>query len=353
MQPILSEISTVYFGGEAFAALGDHLETHNYSKIFVLVDENTRPHCLQTLKNEVSNVGSATVLEVVSGEVNKTLETCGKLWQELSDCDADRKSLVINLGGGVLTDMGGFVAATFKRGIHFVNIPTTLLSMVDASVGGKTGVDLGALKNQVGVFEQPQMVLVAPQFLKTLEQRQLNSGYAEMLKHGLILDRDYWELLKTKSATEDLAPQIHHSVALKNQVALADPTEKGLRKILNFGHTLGHAVESYFLESTIHPTLLHGEAIAVGMIMEAYLSYKLTGLSAEDLQDIRDTFLARYQKVSFIQEDIEAILKLLKFDKKNAHGNINFVLLETIGKAVYDIQVEEELLWESFAYYAE
>jgi 3-dehydroquinate synthase len=293
------------------------------------------------------------VLEIASGEVNKNIATCMNLWQVLSDLDADRKSLILNLGGGVVTDLGGFVASTFKRGVDFINVPTTLLAMVDASVGGKTGVDLGSLKNQIGVINQPEMVLVVTSFLKTLKDRQLQSGYAEMLKHGLIQDNTYWETLKAVSTFDGLDNMIHTSVGIKNRVVLEDPTEQGLRKILNFGHTLGHAIESYFLESTALQTLLHGEAIAIGMILEGYLSYKLAGLSEHEMNDIKSTFLKRYEKVSFLDEDIYAILSLLKFDKKNSHGNINFVLLKQIGTPVIDVQIPPNLYLEAFAYYKE
>jgi len=223
--------------------------------------------------------------------------------------------------------------------------------MVDASVGGKTGVDLGPLKNQIGVINQPEMVLIIPSFLKTLEERQLHSGFAEMLKHGLIQNKNYWEVLKLISDYEDIDDLIYDSVIIKNKVVLQDPTEQNLRKILNFGHTLGHAVESYFLESEKHKTLLHGEAIAVGMILEAYLSHKLSGLSEMELTDIKTTFLKRYTKVDFTSEDIKTILSLLKFDKKNSHGNINFVLLNKIGLPTIDEQIPDNLYADAFAYY--
>jgi 3-dehydroquinate synthase len=255
------------------------------------------------------------------------------------------------LGGGVLTDLGGFVASTFKRGIDFINVPTTLLSMVDASVGGKTGVDLGALKNQIGVINQPKIVMVDPIFLKTLEERQLNSGFAEMLKHGLISEAIYWQTLKGINSFENLDAFIHASVNIKNEVVLKDPTEQGIRKKLNFGHTLGHAIESYFLESKTHKTLLHGEAIAIGMILEAFLSTHLTGLTNQELKDITQTFLNRYEKVVFKDADIESILALLKFDKKNSHGNINYVLLNKIGDCALDVKVPNDLYKKAFAYY--
>lgn len=337
--------------GLAQAALNQHIGNQNYSKIFVLVDENTKEYCLPSF-TEMLDFSFDSVIGVPSGEEHKHIKTCLKVWEALSDADADRKSLLINLGGGVLTDLGGFVASTFMRGIDFINVPTTLLSMVDASVGGKTGVDLGSLKNQIGVINQPQMVLVFPAFLKTMDPRELKSGYAEMLKHGLIMDAEYWELLREENSFTT-AREIQRSIALKNKVVLEDPREKGLRKILNFGHTLGHAIESHFLEHPEKKTLLHGEAIAIGMILEGYLSHRLTGLPRLSLTDIKSTFLKYYEKVDFDRGDIAAIVKLLKYDKKNSHGEINFVLLRSIGEAVTDVKVAGDLFDKAFDYYME
>lgn len=351
MESIVTTSYAVHFNEEAFNVLRKHVSLKSYSKIFVLVDENTEKHCLSSFNQEVNGEFDFKLLRITSGEIHKNIKTCMQVWNDLSDSDADRKSLLINLGGGVLTDLGGFVASTFKRGIDFINIPTTLLAMVDASVGGKTGVDLGALKNQIGVINQPEMVLVVPGFLKTLEERQLQSGFAEMLKHGLIRSASYWGELKKVNDFKGLDQLIQDSVVIKNEVVLQDPTEQHLRKILNYGHTLGHAIESHFLESEDKETLLHGEAIAIGMILEAYLSTKLTGLSQSALSDISKTFLSRYKKVNFSSEDIGIIISLLKFDKKNSHGNINFVLLKSIGETSIDIKIQPDLFAEAFSYY--
>lgn len=353
MESITTSTYAVHFNQKAYKTLNDYLSVNSYSSLFIIVDENTYEYCLPSFMAAIIGDYHFEVLEIESGEINKNINTCTNLWEALSELDADRKSLVINLGGGVVTDLGGFVASTFKRGVDFINVPTTLLAMVDASIGGKTGVDLGPLKNQIGVINQPVMVLVISEFLKTLEERQLQSGYSEMLKHGLIQSTSYWETLKLMTTFSGLDSMIYSSVTIKNEVVLQDPTEQNLRKILNYGHTLGHAIESYFLENKDHPTLLHGEAIAIGMIMEGYLSYKLTGLSKTDLEDIKRTFLERFPKVDFTDEDIYNILSLLKFDKKNSHGNINFVLLKSIGEAVIDIQIPNNLYTEAFAYYKE
>lgn len=344
--------SGVYFNELGRAALNLHLSKNNYSKIFVLVDENTEAHCLPIFEPMFKEVGIDAVFTIKPGEEYKNIETCTRLWENLSNHGGDRKSLLINLGGGVVTDLGGFVASTFKRGIDFINVPTTLLAMVDASIGGKTGVDLGVLKNQIGVINQPQMILVFPDFLDTLNNRQTCSGFAEMLKHGLIKDQAYWAALKDIGLSE-VKGHIEKSVVLKNEVVQADPTEQGIRKILNFGHTVGHAIESYFLENPDRKALLHGEAIAIGMVVEAYFSHVLTGLSKVALQEIKQTFERHFEKVEFNKTDIEVILDLLKHDKKNSHGNINYVLLKAIGKAVADIKVPTSLFDEAFAYYKE
>jgi len=351
MESVKSQSYEVHINELAKAALNQHIAKNSYSKIFLLVDENTKEHCLPIFI-KILEKPIDSVLEIKSGEENKHIYTCLQLWENLSSLDGDRKSLLLNLGGGVLTDMGGFVASTFKRGIDFINIPTTLLSMVDASIGGKTGVDLGSLKNQVGVINQPEMVLIFPEFLNTLDSRQTISGYAEMLKHGLIQDETYWDDLVEKSNFTDAAC-IQKSIAIKNKVVLQDPTEQGLRKILNFGHTLGHAIESYCLENEDKKTLLHGEAIAVGMILEGYLSHELRGLSKLAVDEIKKGFLKHFEKVDFTEDDIANILRLLKYDKKNSYGNVNFVLLQAIGDAVTDIKVPEELFPKAFAYYRE
>ncbi len=353
MESITTSEYAVHFNDRAFEALNAHLAKTGYSKLFILVDENTHEHCLPTFLAQLSGDYPIEIIEIESGEMHKTIDTCTQVWGAISDLDGDRKSLMINLGGGVVTDLGGFVASAYKRGIAFINVPTTLLAMVDASIGGKTGVDLGSLKNQIGVINQPQMVLVVTDFLQTLEGRQLHSGFAEMLKHGLIRDQAYWESLKLVSDFQDIDQLIYNSIQIKNEVVLQDPTEQHLRKILNYGHTLGHAIESYFLESKEHDLLLHGEAIAVGMVLEAYLSSVLEGLSKPALNDIKNTFLFRYEQVDFSAADIDQILDLLKFDKKNSHGNINFVLLRGIGETAIDVQVPHQLFAEAFAYYKE
>ncbi len=351
MEPVKSGACTVYFGGEAYPVLESYLEENRFSKIFILTDSNTSGHCLPVLEAKWGQATTATPLNMPAGERHKNLQTCLGLWEQLSRHGADRKSLLINLGGGVVTDLGGFVASTYQRGISFVNIPTTLLSMVDASVGGKTGVDLGALKNQVGVIRDPDLVLIDSDYLGTLDNRQLKSGFAEMLKHGLIRDRAYWDQLKGLKKLEALDPYIYRSVLIKNEVVVADPLEKNLRKILNFGHTLGHAIESCFLEHKTKKPLLHGEAIAVGMVLEAFLSVETCGLPMAECEEIKKVLLGFFPGISLDPEDQDPILGLLRYDKKNARGKVLFSLLEGIGKASINQQVTADQLNAAFDYY--
>ena len=353
MTSITTDSYAVHFNATGYEELNNYLKDNGFSKIFIIVDNNTHDHCLPHFMSKLETDLDCEIIEIEAGEVNKNIDTCVGVWNALSELGADRKSLIINVGGGVVTDLGGFVACTFKRGLKYINVPTSLLAMVDASVGGKTGVDLGALKNQVGVISSGDMVLVDTSFLDTLPQNQLKSGLAEMLKHGLIYDPLYWNKFLDLSNLSliDLDDLIHASVQIKNMIVTADPYEHGLRKTLNFGHTLGHAVESYYLSETDKEQLLHGEAIAIGMIMETYISAELLGFPKQEMEIIKETFLKIFNKVSIDASDYDAIIELLKYDKKNEHGNINFVLLENIGVPKIDCLVENDLLIKAFEYY--
>ncbi len=353
MKSIVTSNAPIHFNATAYDGLQRHLKEKAYSSVFILVDEHTHQHCLPAFIKGMSGLQPKQIIKMVPGELHKNLDTCTGIWETLSEKDADRQSLLINLGGGVVTDLGGFVASAYKRGINFINVPTSLLAMVDASVGGKTGIDLGKLKNQIGVIKQPEMVLVITSFLSTLNKRELRSGFAEMLKHGLIRDAAYWDALKSLEPSDPLEARIYDSIIIKNEVVMQDPEERNLRKILNFGHTLGHAIESYYLEAGENGMMLHGEAIAAGMVLEAYLSHRLTGLDLGQLDDIRTTFKQRYPKAAITREDMAGILDLLKHDKKNSYGNINFVLLQKIGEPVIDCKVPAELFPDAFAYYSE
>ncbi|MBO6606495.1 3-dehydroquinate synthase [Psychroserpens sp.] len=354
MTSIITETYKVHFNDIAYNELNTYVKDNNFSKVFILVDSNTHEYCLSKFMSHLTFDNAIEVIEIDAGEHHKSIDTCVGVWNVLSELGADRKSLMLNLGGGVVTDLGGFVACTFKRGIEYINIPTSLLAMVDASVGGKTGVDLGTLKNQVGVISSGAMVLVDTSYLETLPKDHLRSGLAEMLKHGLITNRNYFDSLTDLSALtlNDLDKLIYDSVVIKKDIVTEDPNELSVRKHLNFGHTLGHAIESYFLSHQEKPDLLHGEAIAVGMILECYLSSKLLNFPNSDLEYITQVIHSIYDHITIESTDHDAIIDLLKYDKKNSHGKVNFVLLEQIGQPKINCSVPNELIIDSFNYYS-
>lgn len=346
--------TSVFIGGDVFSELKALLNSrYKGSGHFILVDENTRRFCLPELMTRVKVLADAEVIEIESGEENKNMAVCMRVWKALGETGADRRSLLINLGGGVISDLGGFAASVFKRGIDFVNIPTTLLSQVDASVGGKTGIDINNLKNEVGTFAEPQAVFIHPHFLESLNKRQVVSGYAEIIKHALIADAKYWKKIKATGPddTRTLPALIIQSVEIKNRIVQSDPREKGPRKLLNFGHTIGHAVESYFLERA--KTLYHGEAVAIGMVCEAYLSYKRAKLDHTDLDDITELLFTVFNPVKLEAFDDHRLVELMRHDKKNVKGEIRFTLLSRIGKAETDKTCSIELIKEAFRYYRE
>ncbi len=353
MKNILKDRGSIYGNKDAWAKLKNKIQELAPSKTFILTDINTEENCLPYLIKKIDLNDSPIILSIKDGEAHKTIDTCLSVWSELSENGADRKSLLINLGGGVVTDLGGFIASTFRRGIEFINVPTSLLSMVDASVGGKNGVDLDSLKNQIGIIRNPLCVLIDTKFLKTIPAEQITSGYAEMLKHGIIHSEEYWKELKefdisNTTKTEEL---IWESVLIKNQVVSEDPNETGIRKTLNYGHTLGHAIESYCLEETSKTTLLHGEAIAIGMILATYISSILLEFPAPKLEDITAAILSRFPKIAFNEKDREEIIKLLVYDKKNSDGKVYFVLLHDFGKHKINCEVPNSLIHKAFSFY--
>ncbi|NND63921.1 MAG: 3-dehydroquinate synthase [Flavobacteriaceae bacterium] len=355
MKKIIKERGSVFGNDEAWKELNSIVDKLNPSKIFVLTDTNTQKHCLSHIRTN-TNFGEKLVeMTMVPGESNKNIDSCMILWEQLSQLGADRKSLLINVGGGVVTDLGGFVACTFQRGIEFINVPTSLLAMVDASVGGKNGVDLGALKNQIGIIKNPKAVIVDTAFLNTLPPAHFKSGVAEMLKHGLIHSSAYLQRVMEMDATneEELKELVWESIEIKNTVITEDPFEQGLRKTLNYGHTLGHAIESFCLQTSSKQELLHGEAIAIGMVLANYISSKLFDFPQDLLRDFTAHIKGYYGKVSFSEEEINEIIKLLIFDKKNTNGNIQFVLLNDVAEAKLDCRVNDNLIHESFNFYSE
>jgi len=350
MQAIQANGYNIYFNESGYQALNAHLKANSYSKIFIIVDTNANEHCLPAFLPNLETDLTIEIIEFDNGESFKNIETCIEIWNVLTEFGADRKSLIINVGGGVVTDLGGFIASTFKRGIAFIHVPTTLLAMVDASVGGKNGIDLGTIKNQIGVINTPQLLIIDTAYLDTLPQNEMRSGLAEMLKHGLIYDKAYWEKFLDLSQLDfaDFDELIYESIVIKNNIVSQDPTEKGLRKALNFGHTLGHAIESYFLESEYKTTLLHGEAIAAGMILEAYIALQKELLTLEEYNQIKKTIKSVFEDIVFEENDLDLIKDLLIHDKKNEYGQIQFVLLEGIGKPKTNQIVEDQMIDRAF-----
>ena len=314
------------------------------SKVFILTDENVAQFWLPEVEYWL-NCKNAVEIVIKAGERHKNLQTVQRIWRTLMKQHADRNALLINLGGGVVTDMGGFAASTYKRGIKFVNVPTTLLAMVDAAIGGKTGIDFGGSKNQIGTFAEAEEVIIDPVFLETLPQREICSGLAEMLKYGFVADPN---LLNVN--LENYQRYIARCGEIKREIVMQDPTEKGLRKVLNFGHTLGHAIESHCL-TTDYP-LLHGEAVALGVLGALWLSVRQCGLDEKVLQDFESQLpmLLSEVEISLSESDIEPILGYLVHDKKNKGETPQFVLLEAVGKPVWDVEIEPNLVKSSLQY---
>ncbi len=326
--------------GDLRESAGEWLQSRNYSSVAILTDDNTALHCLPLFLKK-TGITNFHHIRVAAGELHKNIDTCQAIWQEMMACGLDRHGLLINLGGGVIGDMGGFCAATFKRGLDFVQVPTTLLSQVDASVGGKLGIDFMQVKNSIGVFRDPAAVWIDTDFLKTLPYRELRSGFAEMLKHALIADAAQWEALTKLEniAAIDLTPYILHSLHIKKDIVEADPFEHSIRKALNFGHTIGHALESHALESD--QPLLHGEAVAAGMIAESYLAHRKLGLSLAETNAIAASLNRLYGGFEVKKSTYQTLLTLMQQDKKNENGHILFSLIQPVGKAVVNVSCTE------------
>jgi 3-dehydroquinate synthase len=348
MKVIYDKSYKVFFGENVLNHLAQTIINKAYSNVFVLVDENTEKYCLPILKPYLE---SFTLVKITSGEINKNLQTANIIWNSLQQNSANRNAVLLNLGGGTLSDLGGFCAATFKRGIDFINIPTTLLSMVDASIGGKQGVDLNNFKNLIGVFQHPKQIFIFPEFIKTLPNNEKRNGLAEILKHALVDDDKLFDKIISTSQidSEQLEKWIEKSAKIKVKIVNKDPFEKDLRKVLNFGHTIGHAVETYSLMNDKEP-LKHGEAVAIGIICESYLSNKSNKLSNEEFELIVNFVSKNFEK--YISNwNYNELLIIMQNDKKNINSEINFTLLKKIGKAKINCYCDNNLIIESLDYY--
>jgi 3-dehydroquinate synthase len=348
MKEIIQKDFELFLGNEVLEKLAEILINKEYSKVFVLMDTNTQRHCWPILSPYLVNYEP---IVIPAGEANKTLKYAEKIWSKFQEHFADRRAVLLNLGGGVISDLGGFCAATYKRGIDFVNIPTTLLSMVDASIGGKLGVDFDSYKNVIGVFQHPKYIFINPQFLNTLPEEEKRNGLAEVCKHALIEDKSLFEKLAAieKHDWENAGALIFQSLKIKVSIVKKDPLEKDIRKALNFGHTIGHAIETQSLISDTVP-LKHGEAIAIGIICEAYISKAIQGLSSSELEKITEFFKSRFPKYKG-KLHASSLIDIMKNDKKNRQGLINFTLLKKIGKAKIDINCHDDLIAKSIEYY--
>jgi 3-dehydroquinate synthase len=335
--------------------LENHLISKDYDKIFVVTDDNTNQECLPLISETLSS-RKPVVIGIKSGDKHKNIEQVSHIWNILSNEGASRNSALINLGGGMVTDLAGFAGATFKRGLHNINIPTTLMASVDAAIGGKTGINFNGLKNEIGSFYHPDCVMIDCNFLKTLDRDNMLSGYSEMLKHGLISTKAYFDELVgydfTQFNIDVISNLVLVSVSIKEDIVKKDPTEKGIRKALNFGHTIGHAIESMSFTEGKNP-LLHGIAIAAGLVCELYLSHKLINFPVEILRLTINFIKENYPAVALDCNEYEALYALMTHDKKNEAGRINFTLLGNIGEIHINQEVGKEMIFESLDFYRE
>lgn len=323
-------------------------------KFFILTDSNTNKNCLNMLHCS-EPIANAHIITIKADDTNKNIESTVHVWKELSNNGCTRHSCLINIGGGMVTDLGGFAASTFKRGIDFINIPTTLLSMVDASVGGKTGINFNGLKNEIGVFNDAKAVIIDTAFLKTLDQHNICSGYAEMLKHSLLKDNKMWaqhiNFNLYSPDLDSLLSMIKESVGVKERIVSEDPHESGIRKALNLGHTAGHAFESYAMHT--NRPILHGYAVAYGIICELYLSHALQGFPLDKMRQTVNFIKENYGRMNITCDDYESLYSLMKHDKKNTGNEINFTLLKDVGDIKINQTVSKELIMESLDFYRE
>ncbi|HEU5146121.1 MAG TPA: 3-dehydroquinate synthase [Chryseosolibacter sp.] len=337
----------IQFSDNPAVDLKAFLQQKNYSKVAVLTDANTTKLCYPRLREALP---THEIIEVPSGEEYKNLGTCESIWQKMTSWQMDRHAVLVIIGGGVVGDMGGFCAATYKRGIDFILIPTTLLSQVDASIGGKLGIDFQHFKNHIGVFKTPVFTLLHAGFLDTLPEDEKRSGFAEVVKHALIADAPVWEKIRTHGLHDQPWQMLlEHSVNVKLNVVRTDPYEKGLRKTLNAGHTIGHAIETFLLQAD--RKILHGEAVAAGLVCEAFLARERGMLSDEEFGGIKDYLLKVFGKINLEEDEDKTVAMLTAQDKKNRENKVLCVLLDGIGNAKWDCEISAEEVMKSLAYY--
>ncbi len=348
MATIKSNGYSVAIGTDALKSLNGFLKKNTYSGYFIICDENTLPACLPLLIPACPVLAKAEIIEIEAGESSKTVELSALIWQTLLEHRADRNTLIINLGGGVVSDLGGFSASVYKRGIDFINLPTSLLAMADASVGAKTGIDFNEIKNAVGTFTSPKGVFIYPGFLNSLPTRHYKNGMAEIFKIALVTDKNLWQKLR-KIDSQPVDRLIQESVRLKNAIVLKDPFDKGLRKILNFGHSVGHVIEALYIGS--QEEILHGEAVVTGMLIESHIALQKKLITKAELSEITSSLFAYFRPTPLKELDLLTFLKLLRNDKKNAENKFRFSLPTSIGSCTHDVTVTETQIKKAFDFY--
>lgn len=350
MQTLRLNDYPIHLGRGQWPRLRALVEALAPSRLLVLCDAHTRIYCLPRLQEELE-VPEQQVITIPAGEPHKTLDSCRYIWERMMHLKADRRALMLNLGGGVVGDMGGLCACLFKRGLPFVQLPTSLLAQVDASIGGKLAVDFAAVKNSIGLFANPEAVFIFPEFLSTLPERELCSGFAEVIKHALLGDPGHWAELKDLGDLNglDWPTLLMRSLRVKHKIVAEDPMEAGPRKLLNFGHTIGHALESAFLPTEF--PLTHGEAVAIGLVCECYLSHRKVGLPLEVVQEVAALVRSLYPHRHIATHLLPGLLDLMQNDKKNQGGEIRFSLLQAPGQGRYDLACGRDEIADSLAFY--
>tara|TARA_B100001287_G_scaffold273359_1_gene276641 strand:- start:436 stop:1509 length:1074 start_codon:yes stop_codon:yes gene_type:complete len=344
--------SDIYMGSDCLSQLRNVIKKLNPSRVFIILDRNSKRYCLNHLVSVCKEIKQPYYFELKQGENEKSLENCQKIFNYLIKQNADRKSLIINLGGGVISDFGGFVSSVFKRGIKFVNIPTTLMAQIDASIGGKVGVNLNIHKNQIGCFNLPHSVFINYEFIKTISFDNLNASFSEILKYGLIYDQKLWqELDSTLLTCGDLSDLIEKCVRIKLEIVKNDYYDNNVRRILNFGHTISHAIESMYLYKGL--IISHGDALAVGLICETYLSHVEFGFSRQKLNHIVDKISSFFNFKKIETLDHKPIIKFIKNDKKSSIGSNNFTLIKNIGSSVINCNVPNAKIVDALNYFKE
>lgn len=347
MAIIKSLAYTIYIQNAACKRISVLLKKRNYSTLFLLCDTNTHQHCLPHLLNHCPELNKAHIIQVKSGESSKSISTCTDLWNQLMKHKAGKDALLINLGGGVVSDLGGFCASVYKRGIDFINVPTSLLSMADASVGGKTGIDFGGLKNSLGTITQPQAVFIDPLFLNTLSSRHFKNGLAEIVKIALAADKQLWQQLGNALRQLSTEQLITKSVTLKNKIVISDPYDKSIRRILNLGHSIGHAVEIFYLNTKT--PLLHGEAVFIGLLIESHIALQKQLITEKQFFEIASVLTSHLPKQKKLP--LQKLLQLLQHDKKNQNNSLLFSLPQGIGGCKYNVAVNKEEITKAIQYY--